>query len=195
MGGLFATKMGVPIKRFIVAVNENDEFTRFYNTQEYEKISPSLNCLSNAMNVGHPSNFARLVSLYKGDIDEQGNIKKLPDMEAIRKDMWAISVTDQETKQEIKSIYDRFKTIIEPHGAVGLFAYEKYLKETNDIFTGVCLETAHPAKFPETINEVLGIDPVLPESMKEAMSGIEKMEKMQNNYSEFKKYLIDNFSK
>lgn len=191
MAGLIAKNMGIPGK-FIVAVNENDEFVKFYNTNNYKKISPSINCISNAMNVGHPSNFARLVSLYGGIIDEQGTITKMPDMYKIKSDMWAISVTDEQTKKEIKSIHDRFNTIIEPHGAVGVYAYEKYKEQTQDQTPCVCLETAHPAKFPETIREVINLDPALPDSMKEAMNKEEKMLNLDNDYQEFKRYLEEN---
>lgn len=195
MGGLIAKKMGMPVNKFIVGVNENDEFFKFYKTGEYARISPSRNCLSNAMNVGHPSNFARLVALYGGVINDQGNISKMPDMDTIRKDMWAYSVSDEMTREEIKHIYEEYGTVVEPHGAVGLYAYERYLEESKDDTIGVCLETAHPAKFPETIREVIGIEPELPESMKEAMEKEEKIEKIGNDYSVFKEFLLKSFGK
>ncbi len=190
MGGLIAKKMGTPIKKFIVAVNENDEVARFFKTQIYEKIEPSLNCISNAMNVGHPSNLSRLIALYGGIMDEKGNINKLPDMGKIHEDMAAYSITDEETKQEIKSVYEKYGVIVEPHGAVGLKAMENYRLETSDSTPVVCIETADPAKFPEVIREVINIDPPLPESMKEAMEKEEHYEKLACDYSEFKKYLI-----
>jgi len=189
MGGLIAKKMGVSIKKFIVAVNENDEVANFFKTQIYEKIEPSKNCISNAMNVGHPSNLSRLIALYDGIMDEKGNIKKMPDMEKIHRDMACYSVTDEETKQEIKSIYEKYATIVEPHGAVGLKAMENYIAETSDPTPVVCVETADPAKFPEVIREVINIDPPLPESMKEAMDKEENYERMACDYEEFKKYL------
>jgi threonine synthase len=147
------------------------------------------------MNVGHPSNFARLVSLYGGVIDEKGNMQKLPDLGAIRKDMWAFSVSDKNTREEIKSIYDRYKVVIEPHGAVGAYAYEEYIDETNDRNIGVCLETADPAKFPEVIREVLKIEPEMPSQMKKAMEKEENMEKMNNDYFELKRFLVKRFGK
>lgn len=193
MGGLIAKAMGLPVNKFIVAVNENDEFLDFYNKCRYEKIAPSKSCLSNAMNVGHPSNLSRLIALYGGKMDDNGNISEMPDMESIREDMRAFSVTDSQTKEEIKSIYDRFNTLVEPHGAVGLYAYEKYLEKNKGDFIGVCLETADPAKFPETIVEVTGVNPSLPDSMKEAMDKEEEMEEMGNDYNEFKKFLLKRF--
>jgi len=191
MGGLIAKKMGVPIKKFIVAVNENDEVANFFKTQLYEKIEPSKNCISNAMNVGHPSNLSRLIALYDGIMDEKGNIKKMPDMEKIHRDMNCYSVTDEETKHEIKSIYEKYGVIVEPHGAVGLKAMENYITETSDSTPVVCVETADPAKFPEVIREAINIDPPLPESMKEAMEKEENYERMACDYETFKKNIID----
>ncbi|RLD12384.1 MAG: threonine synthase [Chlamydiae bacterium] len=190
MGGLIAKKMGVPIKKFIVAVNENDEVANFFKTQLYEKIEPSKNCISNAMNVGHPSNLSRLIALYGGIMDEKGSIKKMPDMEKIHRDMNCYSVSDEETKQEIKSIYKKYGVIVEPHGAVGLKAMKNYIAETSDSTPVVCVETADPAKFPEVIREVINIDPPLPESMREAMEKEENYEKMACDYETFKKFIV-----
>jgi threonine synthase len=113
----------------------------------------------------------------------------MPDMEKIHRDMACYSVTDEETKQEIKSIYEKYGTIVEPHGAVGLKAMENYVAETSDLTPVICVETADPAKFPEVIREVINIDPPLPESMKEAMDKEENYERMACDYEEFKKYL------
>jgi len=187
MGGLIAKKMGVPIKKFIVAVNENDEVANFFKTQLYEKIEPSKNCISNAMNVGHPSNLSRLIALYDGIMDEKGNINKMPDMKKIHSDMACYSITDEETKHEIKSIYEKYGVIVEPHGAVGLKAMENYITETSDSTPVVCVETADPAKFPEVIREVINIDPPLPESMKEAMEKEENYERMACDYEKLLK--------
>ena len=190
MGGLIAKRMGAPINKFIVAVNENDEVAKFFKTQIYEKIEPSLNCISNAMNVGHPSNLSRLISLYDGNMDDKGNINKMPDMDGIHRDMATYSVTDEETKQEIKSVYQKYNAIVEPHGAVGLKAMENYRAETSDYTPVVCVETADPAKFPEVIREVINIDPPLPESMKEAMVKEEHYDRLACDYEVFKKFLM-----
>ena len=141
------------------------------------------------MNVGHPSNLSRLIALYGGMMDEKGNINKLPDMEKIHNDMAAYSVTDEETKMEIKSVYEKYGVIVEPHGAVGLKAMEDYRLETSDNTPVVCIETADPAKFPEVIREVINIDPPLPESMKEAMEKEENYDRLACDYEAFKEYL------
>lgn len=99
MGGLIALKMGLPVKKFVAATNENDEFPRFMQTGVYEPIRPSKNCISNAMNVGHPSNLARLFSLYGGQMDETGQVARQPDLSAMREEIYAVSISDEETRQ------------------------------------------------------------------------------------------------
>lgn len=191
MGGVFAKHMGLPIKKFVISVNENDEFPVFLNTGEYRKIEPSKNCLSSAMNVGHPSNLARLVALYDGVMNEKGEVSKLPDLEKMRNEIHAMSVTDAETKDMIVEAKEKHDLLLEPHGSVGWKGLMEYLKETDvpDDQLCVSLETAHPAKFPEMIIELLGFDPELPDSLKGLEDKEESFNKMNHNYEEFKSYL------
>ena len=91
--------MGLPIKKFISAVNENNEFPTFLRTGVYTNLDPSINCISNAMNVGHPSNLARIFDLYGGQIDERGAIHKVPNMEELRNDILSYSISDEATKE------------------------------------------------------------------------------------------------
>lgn len=195
MGGMLAKRMGLPVKKFIIAVNENDEFPVFLNTGKYEKIDPSRNCLSSAMNVGHPSNLSRLVALYNGIMDEKGCIHKAPDFKAMHNDIFAVSVTDAATKQTIKETWDNYKVLLEPHGAVGWKGLSEYLKTTDESASQliVSLETAHPAKFPEAINEILRIDPELPESLKGLDDRPEFINTIDNSYDAFKKYLLEQY--
>ena len=102
MGGLIALKMGLPVHKYVVATNENDEFPNFMKTGIYEPIRPSKNCISNAMNVGHPSNLARLFSLYGGQMDETGRVSRQPDLQAMRRELYAVSITDEETRNTIR---------------------------------------------------------------------------------------------
>ncbi len=192
MGGLIAKKMGLPVKKFVIATNSNDEVPKYFNEGFYKTIVPSINCISSAMNVGHPSNMARIISLYGGVMDEKGNIIKQPNLDLLKNDMFAVSVTEEETRKAIKMMYDKHKIIIEPHGAVGWNGLQKYYANVgNDGDLAVCLETAHPAKFPKEINEIIGIDPELPDSLKELDDKEEKMTRLKNNYSDFKKYLLN----
>jgi len=189
MGGLLAMKMGLPVQKFVVATNENDEFPRFMNTGIYEPIAPSKNCISNAMNVGHPSNLARLFCLYGGQMDETGQVSKEPNLAAMREDIYAVCITDEETSQTIKEAYNRHRVLLEPHGAVAWAGLMKYLQECGDRSPCVSLETADPAKFPEEIVRATGINPPLPAAMARLDELEENFENMDGQYSSLKNYL------
>jgi threonine synthase len=189
MGGLLAMKMGLPVHKFVVATNENDEFPRFMDTGIYEPIRPSKNCISNAMNVGHPSNLARLFCLYGGKMDETGRVGQKPDMAAMRNDIYAVSITDEETRQTIKEAYSRHGVLLEPHGAVAWAGLMKYLVKCGDFSPCVSLETADPAKFPEEIVRATGINPPLPAAMARLDELEEKFEMMDGQYASLKEYL------
>ncbi|SFM83487.1 threonine synthase [Methanolobus profundi] len=189
MGCVLARTMGVPIKKIIASVNENDEVPTFLGTGGYKKIEPSKNCLSNAMNVGHPSNLSRLIAVYGGVMDEKGNISKEPDMENLRNDIHSSSVTDAETKATIREIYEKYGILIEPHGAVGIRGLLDFRAQTGDNTLAVTLETADPAKFPEHVKAETGVEPNLPESLKKVESKEEFMDYLGTDYAGFKKYL------
>ncbi len=195
MGGMIAWRMGLPVKKMVIAVNENDEFPNFLNTGVYQKIEPSRNCLSSAMNVGHPSNLARLVALYGGVMDENGVIYQLPEMGMMRNDLFAVSVSDALTKRTIFDAWEKHRLLLEPHGAVGWAGLIDYLHvnahSADQAF--IVLETAHPAKFPEQILEILHFDPDLPQSLRGLESKSEQYDLLRNDYSAFKKYLKENY--
>ncbi|MCF7920429.1 MAG: threonine synthase [Candidatus Cloacimonetes bacterium] len=197
IGGMFAWRMGLPVEKFVIACNENDEFPVLLQTGKYHKIVPSRNCLSSAMNVGHPSNLARLVALYDGVMDETGVISKAPDMARMRKDIFAFSISDEETKEMIARAYKDHKLLLEPHGSVGWFGLEKYLLSDNAHINSdqvcVSLETAHPAKFPQQIQEILKIDPALPHSLLGLEEKEESYDVIKNDYQAFKDYLVRNY--
>jgi threonine synthase len=188
MGGVIAKNMGLPVSRFIVATNENNEFPTFLETEDYRPISPSISCISNAMNVGHPSNLARLFHVYGGWLDEVGNVRKNPDLDAMRRDLWSISVSDEETRETIKSAYSKYGLLLEPHGAIGWRALEEYVKSEGDVFA-VSLETADPAKFPEEITRLLGFEPEIPDSLMGLEDLSEHVINSRNDYDEFKAIL------
>ena len=195
MGGVLAKFMGLPIKKFVIAVNENDEFPVFLKSGEYKKVEPSKNCLSSAMNVGHPSNLSRLVALYGGVMNEKGEISKKPDMNKMRNDIFSVSVSDEETKETIKDAYNKYELLLEPHGSVGWKGLMEYKGQNSLSDEQLCisLETAHPAKFPQNIIELLGFDPELPDSLKEIENKDESFENLKNNYKDFKNYLVNNY--
>ena len=195
-GGLIAKKMGLPIKRFISAVNENNEFPKFLKTGVYTKVDPSINCISNAMNVGHPSNLARIFDLYGGKIDEKGVIHKIPNMEELRNEVIAYSISDDATKDAIVNFYNKYKKIIEPHGAVGWAALQLYrdsYPKNNDI-KSLTFETANPSKFPEEIIKLIDIVPKMPYSLKVIQDKSEfPNPKEINDYTNFKEFLLEDF--
>ncbi len=195
MGGILAKQMGLPVKKFVVAVNENDEFPIFLKTGIYNKVEPSKNCLSSAMNVGHPSNLARLISIYSGTMNEKGNILKKPNLDKMREDIFSVKVSDSETKKMLVDAWNNHKLLLEPHGSVawkGLSSFvEEYKIDSNQLC--VALETAHPAKFPEQIVKLIDVNVELPDSLANLESKQENFDKLKNNYSDFKKYLVNNY--
>ena len=104
MGAVVARQMGLPVKKIIAPVNDNDAFPKFLASGHYEKISPSRNSVSNAMNVGHPSNLARLVAIYGGQMDETGKIHQQPDLAAMRRDLFSSSISDERTRATIREV-------------------------------------------------------------------------------------------
>lgn len=198
MGGVFAREMGLPVRRFVVAVNENDEFPNFLQTGIYNPVIPSRECSSNAMNVGHPSNLARLIDLYDGQLTDErdkrtgkviryGVLKKTPDMERLRRDFVSYSISEEEVDEVIIRFYRDYGILVEPHGAVGIKAAEK----SGEKPPIVSLETADPAKFPEKIKALLGIEPPTPPSLSSLDSKKEEFAVIENDYDEFKKYLLN----
>jgi threonine synthase len=197
MGGLIAMKMGLPVKKFVIATNENDEVPKFFDSGIYKIIAPSLNCISCAMNVGHPSNMARIISLYGGIMDEKGVIHQEPNVASMNKDLFAIGIDDGKTKETMKKAFAEYKLLLEPHGSVSWAGLTEYLQfHPADNKAGqlcISLETAHPAKFPKEINELLNIDPELPDSLKGLDGKEESFTKMKDDYDTFKKFLKKNY--
>ena len=191
MGAVFAGQMGLPIKKLVVPVNGNDEFPRFLGTGSYAKIEPSLACLSNAMNVGHPSNLARLVAIYGGRMDETGAIHRAPDMAAMRRDLFSSSVSDEQTRATIKDAWIKHQLLLEPHGAVGWRGFLDYLAiEPLNGAPAVVSETAHPAKFPDEVERILGITPDVPPALAALDKLAEEYDRLATDYGAFRDYLI-----
>jgi threonine synthase len=197
MGGMLALKMGLPIKKFIIATNGNDEFPTFLKTGKYQIIVPSKNCISSAMNVGHPSNMSRLFALYNGIMDENGIVHQQPNIEQMREDIFSTSITDSLTGDTIKKVYEKHNVLLEPHGAVGWAGLENFMtnnpKLDSDNQLCVSLETAHPAKFPEQIQNVLNIDPGLPASLLGLEEKKENYLKIDQQYNTLKNILLENY--
>jgi threonine synthase len=182
-------RMGKPIQRIIVATNENDEFPAFLETGIYRPIRPSRACLSNAMNVGNPSNMRRLFALYGGRIDRNGVVDRSPDLDALRRDAVGISISDHLTRLTIRQVYETYGVLLEPHGAVSWAALCRYLSTRGTEALSVATETAHPAKFPEPLREI-GVEPELPESMKGLDDKVPQFIRLSGDYGDFKAFLL-----
>ena len=192
LGCEFARRMGMPLSRIVIAVYENDEFPQFLSSGDFTPISPSRQCLSNAMNVGNPSNLARYFDLYNGHLLSNGIVKKKPDLSTMKEKLWSTSVSDLETIQTIKDTWSDQGIILDPHGAVGLAALQKFrAKNKDNISRAIVLETAHPGKFCETVSEVIETDIFPPKSIKKIMRREPVVYKLDSSYENFKSFLLD----
>jgi threonine synthase len=191
MGAIVARQMGLPIRKIVVPVNDNDAFPRFLATGVYTKVVPSRNSVSNAMNVGHPSNLARLVAVYGGQMDETGKIHRMPDLAALRHDLFSSSISDDRTRATIREVWNKYQLLLEAHGAVAWAGFEDWLAtEPLEGLPAAVLETANPAKFPEEIEKTIGFSPDVPPAM-EAMNKLpEDYDRLGADYGKFRDYLL-----
>jgi len=191
MGAVVAREMGLPIRKIIASVNDNDAFPKFLASGNYQKISPSRNSLSNAMNVGHPSNLARLVDIYGGQMDETGKIVKMPYLAAMRRDIFSTSINDAKTVDGVRNFWNHFQLLLEPHGSVAWQGFQDWNSvEPLGNTPAVIVETANPAKFPEEVEKVVGWAPDVPTNMLASLQLPEDFDRMDADYAKFKAYLI-----
>ena len=173
--GLFGKRMGLPVKRFIAANNRNDIFYQYLKTGEYNP-RPSVATIANAMDVGDPSNFARIIDLYKGS------------HEAICADISGAAYTDEQIRETVKRAYEETGYLLDSHGACGYRALEEGLKPGE---TGIFLETAHPAKFLQTVESIIGREVAIPEKLQAFMRGTKQSMLMSRDFASFKDYLMN----
>ncbi len=177
--GLFAKKMGILITKFIGATNRNDVFTEFINTN---KINPrsSVHTLSNAMDVGNPSNLERIVDLYS---EGAANV---------RKDISSSSWSDELTKEGIREVFEKYNYVMDPHGAVGYQALKQFLSSYDaGSVNGIVVETAHPAKFKSTVDETIGRDIEIPERLASCLTKKKNTVLLGNDFKALKDYLVN----
>ncbi|NNL09154.1 MAG: threonine synthase [Croceitalea sp.] len=175
--GMVAQKLGMPVKHFIAATNVNDVVPNFMKTGTYDP-KPSIATISNAMDVGDPSNFVRIRELY-------GN-----DFKALEANLSSYSFTDEETKSAMREIYNRANYIADPHGAVGYLGLKKF-QETHPNTYGIFLETAHPVKFLDVVHETLKLQPEIPPQIKKVMNR-PKVAQFIRTYDDLKAFLLTN---
>ena len=173
--GLFGHKMGLPIKRFIAANNVNDIFYKYLQSGKYEP-KPSKQTLANAMDVGDPSNFARIYDLYCGDHDK------------ITSYISGATYTDNQIRETMAECFKASGYILDPHGTCGYRALKDGLKDGE---IGVFCETAHPAKFKDTVEPIIGTEIEIPARLAAFMKGKKQYIEIGKNFANFKSFLLN----
>lgn len=176
--GLFASRMGLPVKHFIAANNRNDVFLEYLNTGVYTP-RPSVATIANAMDVGDPSNFARIMDLFEGNENKH---------EEICQWIHGYRFTDEDIEYTIRYVYKNDGYLLDPHGACGYQALIQDALEANE--TGLFLETAHPAKFKDTVDRILETDIEIPAKLKAFMQGTKQSIELSKDFDIFKAYLM-----
>lgn len=171
---IFGSLMGLPVKRFIAANNANDIVYKYLKTGKYEP-RPSIQTIANAMDVGAPSNFARIYDLFKGDHEQITSI------------MSGATYTDEQIREAMASCYKANGYTLDPHGACGFRALKDLLTEGE---TGIFCETAHPAKFKETVEKAILNEVEIPERLAEFMKGTKQSIEMDKDFESFKAFLM-----
>jgi threonine synthase len=175
--GLFANRMGIPVEKFIAATNANDTFPYFLNSGTLQD-QDAIQTISNAMDVGVPSNLDRIQTLFHDDIN------------LIKRDISSWSFSDDETKDCIQNIHNNFDYLIDPHTAIGVLGLNEYREKTNSRTKGIVLSTAHPGKFADVIEPIIGENIPLTDSLQIAMEKEKISIKMSKKFSDLKDYLL-----
>jgi threonine synthase len=174
--GLFAKRIGLPVAHFIASTNANDVVPEYLRSGEFYP-RPAQATYSNAMDVGNPNNFPRLLDLCRGRL------------EYVRREISGYSATDEETLREMQSVWERFRYIADPHTAVGVLGWEAYKKEHAEPAQGLVLATAHPAKFAEVVQKAIGQAPPLPERLSKYLGKTKLSLPISSSYDDFKEFL------
>ena len=173
--GMMAQQLGLPIKHFIASNNQNNVVTNYLKTEQYTP-KPSVQTISNAMDVGNPSNFVRIQEIYKNNFS------------ALKENLSSFSFTDEETKVALKEIFNQYNYVADPHGAVGYLGCKTYLK-THPKAHCVFLETAHPTKFLDVVEDVIKEKQVLPPQIEAVMDKTKVATKI-SDYEGLKSFLL-----
>ena len=175
--GIFAKRIGLPVARFVASTNANKAVPAYLESGEFHP-HPAVPTISNAMDVGNPNNFPRLMNLCRNRLEN------------VRKEIWGHAATDAETMAAMKMLHERYGYIADPHTAVGVLGWEAYKREHPESAQGLALATAHPAKFAEVVRGAIGFAPALPDRLA-AYLKLEKLSlPMSNSYDDFKQFLL-----
>jgi threonine synthase len=175
--GLFAQRIGIPIMKFVAATNVNDVVPRFLASGKFQA-QPAKRTYSNAMDVGNPSNLARLLDLCQGDV------------RALRSEISAYSASDEETLRAMQTAREQYNYLLDPHSAVGLLGWRAYRRKHPEQLHGLVLATAHPAKFADVVQKALGEAPPLPERLAKYLERAKLSLPMSASYDDFKSFLL-----
>jgi len=175
--GIFAKRIGLPVTKFIASTNANDVVPEYLRSG---KFNPRLAeaTYSNAMDVGNPNNFPRLLDLCRGRL------------EYVQKEIWGHGATDAETLEEMKSVWERHRYIADPHTAVGILGWEAFKKEHSEPLQGLVLATAHPAKFADVVEKAIGSAPPLPDRLAAYLQKPKLSLPIRSAYEDFKQFLL-----
>ncbi len=173
--GLLARRMGLPVEKFIAATNLNKVVPDFFSSKVFTPMS-SVSTISNAMDVGNPSNFPRMYDLYENNFD------------SLSQDVISYYFNDDETRSAMRDVYHASKYVLDPHGAIGYLGLKTFM-EKNSSMHGIFLETAHPGKFNEVVEETLNAKIELPERLMDFMTGRKKSIKLSSHFADFKELL------
>ena len=185
--GLLAQKMGLPVNRFIAATNINDIVPLYLKEGIYSP-KPSVPTISNAMDVGDPSNFKRMLDLFLSERKDEGKGSTWNNM---RKFIAGFAFSDKSTKEGIKEVFDKYNYIIDPHGAVGYLALKEFQRKHNT--TGIILETAHPSKFINVVENEIGQHVSIPKRLAVLADKRKESIRMLPNFNYFKSFLLQSY--
>ena len=175
--GIFARRIGLPVAKFVASTNINDVVPQYLRNGEFHP-RPARATFSNAMDVGNPNNFPRLLDLCRGRL------------EYVQKEIWGHGATDEETLAAMKTLHDRFGYISDPHTAVGFRGWEAYKLEHAEPAQGLVLATAHPAKFPDVVEKAIGSAPPLPDRLAAYLKRKKLSLPISSAYEDFKQFLL-----
>ena len=175
--GILALRSGLPIQHFIAACNANDVVPKFMQTQQYTP-KDAVATISNAMDVGNPSNFIRILEIFQHQFADLENI------------LSSCSISDEATKATLQLVYQKNNYLLDPHGAVGFLALEQYLQRHPDL-KGIVLETAHPVKFYDVVEPVIGELVPIPDTIQHQLSLQKKSIKMEAKGELLKRFLLE----
>jgi threonine synthase len=177
--GIFAKRIGLPVARFIAATNANDVVPRYLLSGEFHA-RPGVATISNAMDVGNPNNFPRLLDLCRNRL------------EYVQREIWGHGVADEETLGAMKMIHERYNYIADPHTAVGILGWEAYKREHPEPAQGLVLSTAHPAKFADIVQRAIGVAPPLPDRLAASLKREKLSLPFSSNYADLRTFLAKN---